>query len=64
MRKNSITPPRTETTSAERAPYTGAELRPFSGRAGAMDAYKLPSMRGGKPVEPSLYMTKYEGDKR
>jgi hypothetical protein len=44
--------------------YDGAELKPFSGRTGALDAYKLPSIRGGKPVEPSLYMTKYEGESK
>ena len=26
--------------------YTGAELKPFTGRPGAMDAYKLPSLQG------------------
>ena len=29
------------------APYTCPELRPFDGRPGAMDAFALPSRRGG-----------------
>lgn len=32
--------------------YGGAELRPFDGRPGAMDAYKLPSVVNGKEIEP------------
>jgi len=28
-------------------PYTAPELRPFAGRPGAMDAFALPSRRGG-----------------
>lgn len=31
--------------------YAGLELRPFSSRAGAMDAFALKSMVGGKLVE-------------
>ena len=30
--------------------YAGAELQPFSGRPGAMDAYALPSLVGGRRV--------------
>lgn len=30
--------------------YDGAELRPFTGRPGAMDAFALPSLRFGKRV--------------
>ncbi len=30
--------------------YNGAELRPFSARPGAMDAYALPSLKDGKQV--------------
>lgn len=33
-----------------RETYTGAELRPYSGRPGAMDAYNLPSLQGGRRV--------------
>ena len=33
--------------------YDGAELRPFEGRPGAMQAYSLPSMVQGKLVERS-----------
>jgi hypothetical protein len=43
-------------------PYDGAELRPFSGRSGALDAYALPSMRGGRTYPPSLYMTNHLGE--
>lgn len=45
----------------ERPLYDGKELRPFEGRVGAMDAYKLPSLRGGKAIAPSLYMRRNEG---
>ena len=31
-------------------PYTCPELRPFTGRPGAMDAYKLPSLMGANLV--------------
>ena len=30
--------------------YDGAELRPFAGRPGAMDAFELPSLRFGERV--------------
>ena len=40
--------------------YQGAELRPFAGRQGAMDAYHLPSVRGSQLVEPSLYMREHK----
>ena len=33
-------------------PYDDAELRPFSGRTGAMDAYALPSRMGERLVYP------------
>lgn len=33
-----------------RETYTGAELRPYDGRPGAMDAYNLPSLQGGRRV--------------
>lgn len=32
------------------APYNCPELRPYSGRPGAMDAYNLPSLQGGRRV--------------
>ena len=31
--------------------YNGAELRPFDGRPGAMDAFQLPSLVDGRQVE-------------
>jgi len=40
--------------------YQGAELRPFEGRQGAMDAFKLPSLRGSHRVQPQMYMAKGE----
>lgn len=49
-------------TANKRDYYDGAELKPFEGRVGAMDAYKLPSIRGGKAVEPSLYMRDFKGE--
>lgn len=45
---------------ASTAPYNGAELRPFEGRPGAMDAFALPSLQAGKRVErkkPGLIMS-------
>lgn len=33
------------------ATYTGAELRPYTGRPGAMDAYRPPSLIDGQRVE-------------
>jgi hypothetical protein len=35
----------------ERGNYTGAELLPYTGRPGAMDAFTLPSIQGGRAVE-------------
>ena len=32
--------------------YDGAELRPYTGRPGAMDAFNLPSSVNGKHVKP------------
>jgi len=31
--------------------YTGSELKPYAGRSGAMDAFKLPSVVNGAEVE-------------
>jgi hypothetical protein len=36
-----------ESTLGKRGDYDGAELKPFEGRAGAMDAFLLPSMANG-----------------
>ena len=36
-------PPNTYTMLKDKGTYNGAELRPFDGRPGSMDAYKLPS---------------------
>ena len=36
--------------SNSKGTYAGAELQPFSGRPGAMDAYALPSLVGGRRV--------------
>lgn len=32
--------------------YSGAELKPYQGRPGAMDAFRLPSRIGSRLVEP------------
>ena len=40
--------------------YTGAEMRPFDGRQGAMRAFTLPSLQNGQSVErvrPQLFGT-------
>jgi hypothetical protein len=36
--------------ASSRETYTGAELRPYTGRPGAMDAYSLPSLQSGRRV--------------
>jgi hypothetical protein len=36
--------------AGSRQAYDGAELRPYNGRPGAMDAYKLPSLQGDRRV--------------
>lgn len=41
---------RTQVNASSRQLYNGAELRPYSGRPGAMDAYKMPSLHSGKRV--------------
>ena len=35
-------------TASARGTYSGAELRPFAGRPGAMDAFALPSRMGNR----------------
>ena len=45
-----IAQPRQHTSHATRAIYTGSELRPYTARAGAMDAYALPSLIAGQPT--------------
>ncbi len=32
--------------------YSGSELKPYTGRPGAMDAFKLPSRVGNRLIEP------------
>lgn len=44
--------PRDTSTWATNRTYTGQELRPFTGRPGAMDAHRLPSLISGKLVPP------------
>lgn len=41
---------RTTVNAGVRTPYDGAELRPYIGRPGAMDAFKLPSLQGERRV--------------
>lgn len=41
---------RTLVNAASRRPYDGAELKPYNGRPGAMDAYSLPSRQGERRV--------------
>lgn len=36
--------------ATSRETYTGEELRPYTGRPGAMDAYNLPSLQGERRV--------------
>lgn len=47
-------PPIRITNATTRGTYTGAELAPFAGRCGAMDAYRLPSRVGRQLIEPRL----------
>lgn len=44
--------PRDTTQWATTGNYTAPELRPYTGRPGAMDAHNLPSLIGGKLVPP------------
>lgn len=44
--------PRDITQWATGSTYTAPELRPYTGRPGAMDAHRLPSLIGGKLVPP------------
>lgn len=41
---------RTLVNAGSHQPYDGAELRPYAGRPGAMDAYSLPSRQGDSRV--------------
>lgn len=41
---------RTTVNAGVRTLYDGAELRPYIGRPGAMDAFNLPSLQGGRRV--------------
>lgn len=38
----------TSRSAPPKANYTGADLRPYTGRPGAMDAYHLPSLHNGQ----------------
>lgn len=44
----SLKPVLNSTVDHKKHPYAGAELLPYSGRPGAMDAYALPSLALGK----------------
>jgi hypothetical protein len=41
---------RTLVNAGSRVAYNGAELRPYNGRPGAMDAYSLPSLQADRRV--------------
>jgi hypothetical protein len=45
-----IAQPRQHTHHATTALYTGPKQRPYTARAGAMDAYALPSLVAGQPT--------------
>lgn len=47
-----VTPSVTVTNATSRGAYSGAELKPYQGRPGAMDAFRLPSRIGSRLVEP------------
>ncbi len=47
-----VTPSVTVTNATSRGAYSGAELKPYQGRHGAMDAFRLPSRIGSRLVEP------------
>lgn len=55
-KKNEETPVK----SAKYEPYVPEQLKPFEGRAGAMDAFNLPSLQMGKRVPRNLYMPREE----
>lgn len=50
MKKNHPTRTHETPKQATSGTYDGAELRPFDGRPGSMDAYALPSRVGDKLV--------------
>jgi hypothetical protein len=60
VRANTTAEPRTVTG---REAYDGAELRPFDGRPGPMDAYDLPSMVNGVAVPRKVPMLNSETKK-
>lgn len=47
-----VTPPVQITNATTRGIYTGRELQPYTGRPGAMDAFRLPSRIGSRLVDP------------
>lgn len=47
-----ITPAPTICAGTARGTYAGRELMPFSGRPGAMDAFRLPSRIGAALMAP------------
>ncbi len=48
---SSTTAPAAPRTRMGSGTYSGAELQPYTGRPGAMDAYALPSLSNGQRVE-------------
>lgn len=48
--RRTITAPRHISNASTRGSYDGAELRPYQGRPGAMDAFALPSLMAGVRV--------------
>lgn len=47
-----ITPSATATNATSRGTYAGLELKPYAGRPGAMNAFKLPSRIGIHLIPP------------
>ena len=63
MIKNTNLKKKPDVTSGKSASYEryeAVELRPFDGRAKAMDAFDLPSVRLGKRVKREMYMPREE----
>lgn len=62
MSKDNIAQPRRQINSTSTGTYNGAELRPFAGRPGALDALELPSLVNGKHVLRSEYASRARAD--
>jgi hypothetical protein len=52
MFKKPLPTPATPVYRMSTSVYDGTELHPFTGRAGSLDAFRLPSLTGDKRTQP------------